>query len=82
MKVVLYTQPGCYDCQAAENAFRSWGVSFEKKNIREDEEALGELLAMGSRVTPTIVIDGLVFEGFLSHRDEVRAALRGQMGPG
>ena len=40
------------------------GIEFTGKNIREDQVALEELLALGSRSTPTTVIDGEVIVGF------------------
>lgn len=39
-------------------------VPYVEKNIRTDEEALNELLALGSNGTPTFVIDGKVVIGF------------------
>lgn len=40
------------------------GIAFTDKNVRADREALEELLAIGSRATPTTVIDGEVIIGF------------------
>ena len=40
------------------------GIQFTDKNVREDQTALEELLALGSRSTPTTVIDGEVIVGF------------------
>lgn len=40
------------------------GIVFTAKDIREQPGAIEELLALGSRSTPTTVIDGEVIVGF------------------
>ena len=49
------------------------GHSFEVKNIEEDDSAYDELVAMGARAVPTIVIGRDVITGFDQAR--LRAAL-------
>jgi G:T-mismatch repair DNA endonuclease (very short patch repair protein) len=39
-------------------------VQFIEKNIREDQQALEELLKLGFRATPVTVVDGEVVVGF------------------
>ena len=39
-------------------------IAFAAKNVREDQDALQELLGLGSRSTPTTVIDDEVIVGF------------------
>jgi hypothetical protein len=39
-------------------------VEFTAKNIRDDQQALEELLKLGLRATPVTVIDGEVIVGF------------------
>jgi hypothetical protein len=39
-------------------------VQFVEKNIREDQQALEELLKLGFRATPVTVVDGEVVVGF------------------
>ena len=39
-------------------------VQFTERDIRADREALEELLALGSRSTPTTLVDGEVVIGF------------------
>ena len=50
-------------------------MEFVEKNIREDQEALQELLALGARGTPVTVIDGQTVMGF--DRDKLDAMLVG-----
>lgn len=40
------------------------GVAFQEYNVRENQQALQELLAMRSNATPTVVIDGEMIIGF------------------
>lgn len=40
------------------------GVAFTAKDVREDREALKELLEMGYATTPVVVIDGQPIVGF------------------
>ncbi len=39
-------------------------MQFVEKNIREDQQALEELLKLGFRATPITVVDGEVVVGF------------------
>ncbi len=39
-------------------------MEFTAKNIRDDQQALEELLKLGLRATPVTVIDGEVIVGF------------------
>jgi glutaredoxin-like YruB-family protein len=69
-RVVLYSQPGCPPCFAAKHFFASHNVSFEYKDVQADPVALGELTALGSRSTPTIVVGDEVMIGFDPERLE------------
>jgi glutaredoxin len=40
------------------------GISYTAKDVSSDAEARQELIALGSRSTPTITIDGETFVGF------------------
>ena len=40
------------------------GVEFVEKNIQEDEQAMQELVRLGSQSTPTIVVGEEVMVGF------------------
>jgi glutaredoxin len=44
--------------------------------VRADQEALEELLALGSRSTPTTVIDGEVIIGYDRHRISERLGIK------
>lgn len=49
------------------------GHAFEDKNVEEDDAAYDELMALGARTIPTIVVNGQVITGFDQVR--LRAAL-------
>ena len=72
-KVIVYSQPDCPPCGWVKDFLAREGVAFVAKDVTEDESALAELSALGSRSTPTIVIDGKVFIGF--EQEKLRAAL-------
>jgi len=50
------------------------GIEFEAKDVREDLGALRELVALGSRSTPTIVVGEEVMIGF--EPDKLLARIR------
>ncbi len=50
-------------------------IAYTHKDVRADPEAMKELLALGSRSTPTIVVDGEVMMGFES--DKLLKMIRG-----
>jgi len=54
------------------------GYTFETKNIEEDDAAYDELMALGARAVPTIVIGNTVITGFDQAR--LRAALAAAAG--
>ncbi len=57
--VILYTQPGRSPCTTAKEFLSSQKVRFEEKDIRQDPEALRELVEeLQSSATPTLVVGG------------------------
>ena len=74
-QVIFYSQPGCPSCVTAKEYLSSRQVEFEEKNIRSDAGALRELVEeLGSRSTPTLVVEDQVLIGF--DPAEYDAALR------
>jgi glutaredoxin len=77
MDVVLYVQRGCRPCHEASAWLRARGVDFAERDVARSPAWLQELLALGSRVTPTLVVSGpggrTIVKGF--HPDDVVAAL-------
>ena len=62
--VVVYTQPGWGPCQREKEFLSQKEIAFVDKNVREDQEALKELLALGFQSTPVTMIDGEAVVGF------------------
>lgn len=69
-KVTLYSQPGCPPCFAAKAFLKARNVAFEYKDVQADPIALGELLALNSRSTPTLLVGEEVLIGFDPERLE------------
>ncbi len=64
-KIELYTQPGCAPCKEAVRFLEARGVPYVEYDVTQDTKALDRLLdELGSRQTPTIVVDGEVLIGF------------------
>ncbi|HEX3472640.1 MAG TPA: glutaredoxin family protein [Silvibacterium sp.] len=63
-RVLLYSQPGCPPCYAAQKFLKAHGVAFEYKDVQADPIALRELMDLNSRSTPTIVVGEEVMIGF------------------
>jgi len=63
-KVILYSQPGCAPCFAARMFLKSRAISFEYRDVQASPEALRELMELGSRSTPTLLVGSEVMIGF------------------
>jgi glutaredoxin len=77
MEVVLYVQRGCVPCHEARAWLAASGVAFEERDVTINPFWLAELMALGSRVAPTLVVTGpggrTIVKGF--HPEEIRLAL-------
>ena len=63
-RVVLYSQPGCAPCFAARSFLTSRKIAFEYKDVQADPQAFRELMDLGSRSTPTLLVGSEVMIGF------------------
>ncbi len=75
-QVVLYSQPGCAPCFAARSFLMSRKVAFTYKDVQADPQAFRELMDLGSRSTPTLVVGGEVMIGF--DPEKLNAMLRAE----
>ncbi|HTY91133.1 MAG TPA: glutaredoxin family protein [Methanocella sp.] len=65
MKVKIYSQPTCPDCNRAKAYLDRKGVPYEDIDVRTNKKALEEMAKRyGIRVTPVIVIGDRVMVGF------------------
>ena len=63
--IILYTQPECPPCQIVKLFLNDRGVSYEEKNILEDDLAKQEWESKwNASSTPTVVVQGEVVTGF------------------
>jgi glutaredoxin len=76
-EITVYTVPNCADCAAVKALLQRHHVAFTERNIRNDPEALAELLQRANvRIAPVTLIGEQVFYGPF---DEVRPRLMGAL---
>ena len=57
MRVVLFTQPGCFSCELMKMFLEAKEIAFEERDINADREARREMIEQhDSTETPTMVI--------------------------
>ena len=56
-KIIIYTSNNCNPCKLAKDFFAANQYEFEERNVAENKQYRDELLNMGYRSTPTIVIN-------------------------
>jgi glutaredoxin len=69
LKILLFTQPGCLNCEVMKIFLEAKGISFEERDMNLDSSARAELLeTYHARSAPTLVIltasGAEVIEGF------------------
>jgi len=65
MKIKIYSQPTCPDCNRVKAYLDKKGISYEDINVQKDKKALEEMARRyGIRVTPVVVIGDRVMVGF------------------
>lgn len=63
--VTIYSTPTCVYCKAAKEFFEANNVSYEEKNVAEDEQAREEMVRKSEQMgVPVIDIDGTIVIGF------------------
>ncbi|EOD00278.1 glutaredoxin family protein [Caldisalinibacter kiritimatiensis] len=68
--VTIYTSSTCPHCVSAKQYLQQKGVDFTEKNVSTDVSARNELIQMGYRGVPVIVVDGEEILGFDRNRLE------------
>ena len=63
-KIDIYTSNNCQYCHEAKEFFNESNIPFTEHNISIDKEAKTEIMKMGYRSVPLIVIDGEKILGF------------------
>lgn len=62
--VIIYSTNTWPHCVTAKQYLSGKGINYTEKNVQTDTEARKELLAMGYRGVPVIVVDGEEIVGF------------------
>lgn len=68
--VTIYTSSSCPHCVTTKNYFSSKGINYIEKNVSQDSNAKRELMALGYRSVPIIVINGTKVVGFNKRKIE------------
>jgi len=63
-QIDIYTSNNCQYCHEAKEFFNDSNIPFTEHNISIDKEAKTEIMKMGYRSVPLIVIDGEKILGF------------------
>ncbi|MBI4138259.1 MAG: glutathione S-transferase N-terminal domain-containing protein [Candidatus Wildermuthbacteria bacterium] len=64
-QVTIYTTPTCVYCRAAKDYFKEHGVSYEEKDVAEDEAARDAMVEKSGQLgVPVIDINGSIVIGF------------------
>ena len=66
--VIIYSTNTWPHCVTAKEYLSGKGINYTEKNVQKDTEARKELLAMGYRGVPVIVVDGEEIVGFDKER--------------
>jgi glutaredoxin 3 len=74
--VIVYSNMGCIPCHHAMEYLSQKGVPFIEKNVAREPSAMQDLMSMGLRVLPVIVIGDKRLSGF--NPAEIDAALAGE----
>lgn len=69
-KIILFTASACPLCASARNYLKASNMHFTEKNIREDKDALKELIDKHILGIPIIMIDDEVIVGFNKNKIE------------
>ena len=62
--VIVYSNVGCVPCHHAMEYLSQKGVPFTEKNVARDPSAMQDLMRMGIRVLPVLVIGEKRLSGF------------------
>ncbi|QSM95671.1 glutaredoxin-like protein NrdH [Mycobacteroides abscessus subsp. abscessus] len=65
MSVVVYTKPGCPQCDATKRALNRTGTPYRAVDVTADPAAREEVLALGYTTLPVVIgDDGSHWSGF------------------
>ena len=63
--VIVYSKPNCMQCQFTKKYLESKGISYEVKDIEQNDKAIDEVKQLGFSSLPVVIAEGLeAFNGF------------------
>lgn len=65
MSVVVYSKPGCMQCEQTKNYLKKKGVDFSVVDISVDQEAFDRVAGMGYKNVPVVVAGDQHWYGFI-----------------
>ena len=67
--MILYTKNNCMQCKMTQIHMQNMGVTYEERNVDENEVYMQEALDTGYKSMPIVVVDGrMVASGFQPDR--------------
>ena len=54
MTLTVFWQPGCTSCLRTKELLRTHGIEFASVNVRDDQQAIARLAALGARSVPVV----------------------------
>lgn len=79
MKITVYTNPDCVQCDATKRWFDKTGVKYETVDLSEDKQALDMVLGMGYSAAPVVITDKDSWSGFrISKIQDTVAEIKGE----
>jgi glutaredoxin len=73
-KVIVYSTPVCPHCIELKEMLKRHGISFEERNVFEDDEARDKLMKAGLSHVPVVEVDGKLISDFTN--DELLKAIK------
>jgi glutaredoxin-like protein NrdH len=71
MSVVLYSKPGCVQCNSSERKFKKENIEYVKIDITQDEDAYNRVVELGYAQVPVIETeDGDHWSGYQPEKIE------------
>lgn len=64
-EVIVYSKPKCTKCEFTKRVLDKKGIEYEVRDVEESDVYLNEIVEMGFKGLPVVVIDGMEpFTGF------------------
>lgn len=79
MGIIVYSKPSCVQCTATYRALDNKGLTYEIKDVSQDDQALERLKQLGYLQAPVVQVGDQHWSGFRPDKiDEVAGLIRDQ----